>query len=190
MGVQEYFGQDEKLAGVAAGERLKKDGAKKVHLRHSGAGPRCDSNPAAPASRSASRGSPRSSTSTARTCRRWNRRSPPSFSRIQVRRPRRRAGRADCVGRRAIGRQRRQLRQGGHLRHQRRARRRDQGRRRASGRWTSSRSCRAIWRSTRCGCIINNKNLIGGGQATLTGPSFIDETNIDAVAELAKSGTR
>jgi simple sugar transport system substrate-binding protein len=38
--------------------------------------------------------------------------------------------------------------------------------------------------------FINNKNLIGGGQATLTGPSFIDKTNIDAVAELAKSGTR
>src|SRR6201995_3690726 len=37
---------------------------------------------------------------------------------------------------------------------------------------------------------INNKNLIGGGQATLTGPSFIDETNIDSVAELAKGGTR
>jgi simple sugar transport system substrate-binding protein len=37
---------------------------------------------------------------------------------------------------------------------------------------------------------LNNKNLIGGGQATLTGPSFIDETNIDSVAELAKSGTR
>jgi simple sugar transport system substrate-binding protein len=37
---------------------------------------------------------------------------------------------------------------------------------------------------------INNKNLIGGGQATLTGPSFIDESNIDSVAELAKGGTR
>jgi simple sugar transport system substrate-binding protein len=37
---------------------------------------------------------------------------------------------------------------------------------------------------------LNNKNLIGGGQPTLTGPSFIDETNIDAVADLAKSGTR
>ena len=35
-----------------------------------------------------------------------------------------------------------------------------------------------------------NKNLIGGGQATLTGPSFIDKSNIDAVAELAKGGTR
>ena len=30
MGIQEYFGQDEKLAGVAAGERLQKDGAKKI----------------------------------------------------------------------------------------------------------------------------------------------------------------
>jgi simple sugar transport system substrate-binding protein len=37
---------------------------------------------------------------------------------------------------------------------------------------------------------LNNKNLIGGGQATLTGPSFIDETNIDSVSELAKAGTR
>ena len=38
--------------------------------------------------------------------------------------------------------------------------------------------------------FINNKNLIGGGQPTLTGPSFIDQSNIDAVAELAKAGTR
>ncbi|MDZ4232674.1 MAG: substrate-binding domain-containing protein, partial [Dietzia sp.] len=30
MGLQEYFGQDEKLAGIAAGERLTSDGAKKV----------------------------------------------------------------------------------------------------------------------------------------------------------------
>jgi len=37
---------------------------------------------------------------------------------------------------------------------------------------------------------LNNGNVIGGGQPTLTGPSFIDKTNIDAVAELAKSGTR
>lgn len=37
---------------------------------------------------------------------------------------------------------------------------------------------------------LNNKNVIGGGQAVLTGPSFIDNTNIDAVAELAQNGTR
>jgi simple sugar transport system substrate-binding protein len=37
---------------------------------------------------------------------------------------------------------------------------------------------------------INNGNVIGGGQPTLTGPSFIDKSNIDAVAEYAKNGTR
>jgi len=37
---------------------------------------------------------------------------------------------------------------------------------------------------------LNNGNVIGGNQPTLTGPSFIDETNIESVAELAKSGTR
>ncbi|MGA5464751.1 substrate-binding domain-containing protein [Mycobacterium sp. NPDC050041] len=38
--------------------------------------------------------------------------------------------------------------------------------------------------------FLNNKNLVGGGEPTLTGPSFIDKSNIDAVAELAKAGTR
>jgi simple sugar transport system substrate-binding protein len=37
---------------------------------------------------------------------------------------------------------------------------------------------------------LNNGNVIGGGQPVLTGPSFIDNTNIDAVAEYAKNGTR
>ena len=37
---------------------------------------------------------------------------------------------------------------------------------------------------------LSNKNVIGGGRATLTGPSFIDKTNIDSVAELASAGTR
>jgi simple sugar transport system substrate-binding protein len=35
-----------------------------------------------------------------------------------------------------------------------------------------------------------NRNLLGGGRAVLTGPSFIDKNNIAAVAGLAKSGTR
>ncbi|MEV3906119.1 substrate-binding domain-containing protein [Mycobacterium sp. NPDC050551] len=38
--------------------------------------------------------------------------------------------------------------------------------------------------------FLNNKNLVGGGEPTLTGPSFIDKSNIEAVAELAKAGTR
>src|SRR6478736_38196 len=37
---------------------------------------------------------------------------------------------------------------------------------------------------------LNNGNVIGGGQPTLTGPSFIDKSNVAAVAEYAKNGTR
>ncbi|GAB3216455.1 substrate-binding domain-containing protein [Mycolicibacterium hippocampi] len=37
---------------------------------------------------------------------------------------------------------------------------------------------------------LSNGNVLGGGQPTLTGPAFIDQTNIDAVAEYAKNGTR
>jgi simple sugar transport system substrate-binding protein len=35
-----------------------------------------------------------------------------------------------------------------------------------------------------------NGNVIGGGQATLTGPAFIDKTNVAAVEQFAASGTR
>jgi simple sugar transport system substrate-binding protein len=37
---------------------------------------------------------------------------------------------------------------------------------------------------------LNNRNVIGGGEAVLTGPAFIDESNIEQVAELAQRGTR
>lgn len=37
---------------------------------------------------------------------------------------------------------------------------------------------------------LNNGNIIGGGQPVLTGPSFIDSSNIDSIAEYAKNGTR
>jgi simple sugar transport system substrate-binding protein len=37
---------------------------------------------------------------------------------------------------------------------------------------------------------LNNGNVIGGGKSTLTGPSFIDKSNVDAVAGYAKNGTR
>ncbi|MFI7706826.1 sugar ABC transporter substrate-binding protein [Nonomuraea sp. NPDC049480] len=36
----------------------------------------------------------------------------------------------------------------------------------------------------------NNGNTIGGGQATLTGPAFIDKTNVAAVESFAAKGTR
>ena len=37
---------------------------------------------------------------------------------------------------------------------------------------------------------LNNRNSIGGGSATLTGPAFVDSSNIDAIAEYAERGTR
>jgi simple sugar transport system substrate-binding protein len=37
---------------------------------------------------------------------------------------------------------------------------------------------------------LNNGNVIGGNQPTLTGPAFIDKSNIDAIAEYAEKGTR
>jgi len=37
---------------------------------------------------------------------------------------------------------------------------------------------------------LNNRNIVGGGQAVLTGPAFIDDSNIDAIAEYAERGTR
>ena len=37
---------------------------------------------------------------------------------------------------------------------------------------------------------LNNRNTISGGRPTLTGPAFIDKSNIDAIAEYAKNGTR
>ncbi|GAB92933.1 sugar ABC transporter substrate-binding protein [Gordonia rhizosphera] len=37
---------------------------------------------------------------------------------------------------------------------------------------------------------LTNGNTIGGGDAVLTGPAFIDQSNIDKVADYAKNGTR
>ena len=37
---------------------------------------------------------------------------------------------------------------------------------------------------------LNSRDIIGGAQPTLTGPAFIDKSNIDAIAGYAKNGTR
>jgi simple sugar transport system substrate-binding protein len=37
---------------------------------------------------------------------------------------------------------------------------------------------------------LSNGNVIGGGLPTLTGPSFVDDSNVAAVAERAEEGTR
>jgi simple sugar transport system substrate-binding protein len=36
----------------------------------------------------------------------------------------------------------------------------------------------------------NNGNILGGGQATLTGPYLVDKSNIDVVGKFAEAGTR
>jgi simple sugar transport system substrate-binding protein len=38
--------------------------------------------------------------------------------------------------------------------------------------------------------LKTNGNVIGGGQTVLTGPYFVDRTNIDAIAKFAAAGTR
>jgi simple sugar transport system substrate-binding protein len=37
---------------------------------------------------------------------------------------------------------------------------------------------------------LSNGNIIGGGQTVLTGPSFVDQSNIDSIAQYADKGTR
>lgn len=37
---------------------------------------------------------------------------------------------------------------------------------------------------------VTNANTVGGGKPVLTGPGFVDKTNVDAVAEHAAAGTR
>ena len=37
---------------------------------------------------------------------------------------------------------------------------------------------------------LNHGNVIGGGEAVLTGPSFVDESNIETIAKYAERGTR
>ena len=37
---------------------------------------------------------------------------------------------------------------------------------------------------------LTNGNTIGGGQVVLTGPSFVDASNVDQVAKYAAAGNR
>ena len=37
---------------------------------------------------------------------------------------------------------------------------------------------------------LNNRNIIGGGTPLLTGPAFIDASNVDSIAEFAARATR
>jgi simple sugar transport system substrate-binding protein len=37
---------------------------------------------------------------------------------------------------------------------------------------------------------VENANTLGGGQPVLTGPGFVDKSNVDKVAKYAERGTR
>ncbi|WNG91274.1 substrate-binding domain-containing protein [Mycobacterium sp. ITM-2016-00318] len=188
MGVQEYFGQDEKLAGVAAGERLTKDGAKKivciiqeqgqVALESRCAGVKEGFKGQSEILNVNSKDMPSvESTITAKL------QQDPSVDHLvalgapialaAVQSKTNANSKAEIVtfdtNAALVG-----AIQGGDVK------------------WAVDQqpflqgylAIDSLW------LFINNKNLIGGGQATLTGPSFIDESNIDSVAELAKAGTR
>ena len=97
----------------------------------------------------------------------------------------RRPVRAD---RRAVAVRRGQQGEGRHLRPQQGARRRHQGRAPSSSPSTSSRTSRATWRSTRCGSTRTTATTAAAASAVLTGPAFVDKTNVDAVAEVRRQG--
>ena len=76
-----------------------------------------------------------------------------------------------------------------HVRHRRRTRRCDQRRDVA---WAIDQqpflqgylAVDSLW------LYLNNRNTIGGGAPLSTGPAFIDDRNVDAIAEYAARGTR
>jgi simple sugar transport system substrate-binding protein len=188
MGLQEYFGQDEKLAGVAAGERLQKDGAKKivcviqeqgqVALESRCAGVREGFKGQFEILNVNSKDMP--SVESTITAKLQTDKSidhvvalgaPIALAAVQSKNN---AGSSAAIVTFDTNAALVDAIQGGDVK------------------WAVDQqpflqgylAIDSLW------LYLNNKNLIGGGQATLTGPSFIDETNIDTVAELAKSGTR
>ena len=61
---------------------------------------------------------------------------------------------------------------------------------RSSSRSISSRTCRAISAVESLCLYLKNGNDIGGGKAVLTGPSFVDSSNIDKILPFTKNNTR
>ena len=56
---------------------------------------------------------------------------------------------------------------------------------------TSSPTCRATWPSTPLWLYKNNGNVIGGGRPVLTGPAFVDKSNVGRESpQFAAEGTR
>ena len=103
---------------------------------------------------------------------------------IDPRRHPRRALRAD---RRPGEAERRQQGQDRHLRPQRGARRQDRVDGEVPAPSTSSPTCRATWPSTSLWLYQRNGNVLGGGQAVLTGPAFIDKDNVETSPKFAQA---
>ncbi len=75
--------------------------------------------------------------------------------------------------------------QGRHVRPERRRGAGDPGRHGSCSPSTSSPTCRATWPSTSLWLYLTNGNDIGGGGPVLTGPSFVDTTNIEQILPYA-----
>jgi len=188
MGVQEYFGQDEKLAGIAAGERLQKDGAKKiicviqeqgqVALESRCAGVREGFKGESEILNVNSKDMPSvESTITAKL------QQDPSIDYVvtlgapfalTAAQSAKNAGSNAKIGTFDTNAALVDAIEDGSVQ------------------WAVDQqpflqgylAVDSLW------LYLNNGNVIGGGQPVLTGPSFIDKSNIDAVAEYAKNGTR
>jgi simple sugar transport system substrate-binding protein len=178
MGVQEYFGQDEKLAGIAAGEKLNADGAKKVALESRCAGVTQGFKGSTEILNVNSKDMPSvESTITAKLQQDPTvdhivaLGAPIALTAVQS------AGNAGSNAKIVTFDTNAAL---------------VDAIKNGQVQWAVDQqpylqgylAIDALW------LYINNKNLIGGGAPTLTGPSFIDKSNIDAVAALAKAGTR
>ena len=189
QGAKAYFGQDEKISGEAAGKRLATEGAQESRLRHPGPGERRTRIPLRrrqgrlwrrPVENLNVNGTDMPSVESTITAKLQQ--DPSIDYRHDV-------GCAHRVGRRAIGEDREQQGQDRHLRHQRGTRGRHQG---GQVQWAVDQqpflqgylAIDSLW------LYLNNRNSIGGGKPALTGPAFIDKSNIDAIAEYAKNGTR
>ncbi len=189
MGIQEYFGQDEKLAGVAAGERLNKDGAKKVIcvIQEQGSvalEARCAGVKAGLTSGSVENlnvtGTDLPSVESTITAKLQQ---DPSIDYIVTL-----GAPIALTAVKAVGNTGSTAKIGTFDTNAALVAAVKDG----SVQWAIDQqpylqgylAVDSMW------LYLNNKNVIGGGEAVLTGPSFIDKTNIDSVAKLAEAGTR
>ena len=188
LGVQQYFGQDESLSGRTAGERLTKDGAKKVLcIIHEQGNVSLESRCAGVAQGF------KGTTNTLNV----NSKDMPSVEAAVTAKLQQDPSIDHIIALDASialttvqsKNNRRQRRRHRHVRHQRRTGQCDQG---GDIGWAIDQqpflqgylAIDSLW------LYLNNRNTIGGGTPVLTGPAFIDASNVDSIAEYAARGTR